>query len=192
MVDKISSWASGLIVAVLIGTIIEMILPDNKNKKYVKVVIGLFIIYTIIAPVIGSLDNFTLDVNNLLSDYTRNETVATSASAHTSLENTYKQNIEDDIKLKLKDMGYNVNKISTEINFEDENYGMINSISLKLKTDEELASGMINNLQAVEINVELESEQSKQSESSAEVDEIKKYLNENYGTDLKNIYIQLV
>jgi len=41
----INSWASGLIVAVIIATIIELILPENTNKKYVKMVSGIFIFW---------------------------------------------------------------------------------------------------------------------------------------------------
>lgn len=188
MIDKVSSWASGLIVSVIIGTIIEMLLPDNKNKKYVKVVIGLFIIYTIIAPVIGSLDDFTLDINDLLAEYTNNDSIEASASVDFSLENTYKQNIETDIVSKLNKMGYNVKKINTQINFEEGNYGMLNSISLKLEPN----NYTINNIEQVEINVAIKNEQIEYDESNEEIEEIKIYLNENYGIGLNNIYIQLI
>ena len=51
MQQFINNWASGLIVAVIIATIIELILPENKNKKYVKMVSGIFILFTIISPI---------------------------------------------------------------------------------------------------------------------------------------------
>ena len=38
-----------IIIAVIIGTIIEMLLPKNKNSKYIKVVIGMFVLFTIFA-----------------------------------------------------------------------------------------------------------------------------------------------
>ena len=50
--EKISLWASQIIIAVIIGTIIEMILPKGNNKKYIKVVIGVYILFTILSPVI--------------------------------------------------------------------------------------------------------------------------------------------
>ena len=40
MIEFLSSWAQGIIVAVIIATLIEMILPNSSSKKYVKVVIG--------------------------------------------------------------------------------------------------------------------------------------------------------
>ena len=36
MVKFINSWAQGIILAVIIATIIEIILPEGNNKKYVK------------------------------------------------------------------------------------------------------------------------------------------------------------
>ena len=34
MIKFINSWAQGIILAVIIATIIEIILPEGKNKKY--------------------------------------------------------------------------------------------------------------------------------------------------------------
>ena len=52
MVSFISSWVQGIIIAVIISTIIEMILPDGNIKKYVRTVIGTFIVFVIISPII--------------------------------------------------------------------------------------------------------------------------------------------
>ena len=43
MIEWISDWAGSIIVAVIIGTIIEMILPSGNSKKYIKMVIGVYI-----------------------------------------------------------------------------------------------------------------------------------------------------
>ena len=42
-----SHWANGVIVAVILATIFEMILPEGNNKKYIKTVIGVFVLFTI-------------------------------------------------------------------------------------------------------------------------------------------------
>ena len=41
MVSWFSKWAQGIIVAVVISTLIELILPNGSSKKYVKVIIGI-------------------------------------------------------------------------------------------------------------------------------------------------------
>ena len=35
MIEFISSWAEQIVLAVIVATIIELILPKNKNKKYI-------------------------------------------------------------------------------------------------------------------------------------------------------------
>ena len=50
-----SSWAKSIILAVIVSTIIQMILPEGNNKKYIKTVIGLYILFTIISPIISNI-----------------------------------------------------------------------------------------------------------------------------------------
>ena len=67
MIKYISSWAEGIIVAVIIASIIEMILPKGNTEKYIKTVIGIYILYTIISPVIGAFTG--KDLKLAYSDY---------------------------------------------------------------------------------------------------------------------------
>ena len=60
MINGISSWAEQVIIAVIIGTIIEMILPKGNTEKYIKTVIGIYILYTIISPVIVIMKNILI------------------------------------------------------------------------------------------------------------------------------------
>ena len=51
MVTYISSWARQVIVSVVVAIILEMILsPNSKSTKYIKTVIGIYVVYAIIAP----------------------------------------------------------------------------------------------------------------------------------------------
>ena len=49
MINWIGSWVQGIVIAVVISTIIEMILPDGNIKKYVRTVIGVYIVFVIIS-----------------------------------------------------------------------------------------------------------------------------------------------
>ena len=60
MIEWISRWAEQIVVAVIIATVIEMILPNGNNKKYVKVVIGIYILFTIISPIITKISGKNL------------------------------------------------------------------------------------------------------------------------------------
>lgn len=118
----ITMWAQGIIVAVIVSTIIEMLLPNNSNGKYVKVVIGMFVLFTIISPVINRFkgNNKTdVDADNLIKDY-QNQTLETS-SRNTSLNNEdaikrmYEENLKIDIKSKVNQKGYTIGEIKLEI-----------------------------------------------------------------------------
>ena len=67
MINYISLWARQVILAVLIAIILEMILfKDSKNTKYVKTVIGIYIMYVIISPGLKLLNKGKIDfsINN--------------------------------------------------------------------------------------------------------------------------------
>ena len=54
MIEFLVSWAEQLIIALIIIIIIEIILPNGNNyKKYIKVVLGIFLVSTIINPIVG-------------------------------------------------------------------------------------------------------------------------------------------
>ena len=56
MMNFLSSWAEQIVLAVIIATIIELILPNSKNKKYIQMVIGIYIMFNIISPIIKNKD----------------------------------------------------------------------------------------------------------------------------------------
>ena len=64
MIDFLETWANQIIVAVIIGTIIEMLLPNGNNKKYIKMVIGTYVLFTIIQPIITKVAGNSLDISN--------------------------------------------------------------------------------------------------------------------------------
>ena len=48
MIEIISTWAKNLGVTIVLVSIIEMILPNNKTKKYIRMILGIFVIFNII------------------------------------------------------------------------------------------------------------------------------------------------
>ena len=53
MIKFLSSWVEGIAIAVIVASIFEMILPNGNIKKYVKIVLGIFIIFNIISPFVS-------------------------------------------------------------------------------------------------------------------------------------------
>jgi len=60
MLEFIKNWVVAITVAVLLGAILEMFLPQSSIKKYAKTAIAITIMLVIITPVIGI---FNGDIN---------------------------------------------------------------------------------------------------------------------------------
>lgn len=61
MIKFLSSWAKGLGVAIVVVSILEMLLPNNKTKKYIRMVMGIYIIFNIISPLVQNKDLFNVN-----------------------------------------------------------------------------------------------------------------------------------
>ena len=68
MIKFFRSWCEELILASFIVSILEMLMPEGKNKKYLKVLTGIFIILVMLNPLL-SLKNkvdFESEISNIL------------------------------------------------------------------------------------------------------------------------------
>ena len=109
MIEWMSTWAEQIIVAVIIGTIIEMILPNGKNKKYVKTIIGVYILFTIISPIISKvtktdMNNLDFEFEKYLEETDTYQTMAQTLSTNNDNKTMeiYINNIKEDI-IKTKE-----------------------------------------------------------------------------------------
>lgn len=172
MIEFFKSWCEGIIVATIISIIIESILPEGNNKKYVKVVIGIYIIFTILDPFLGKLDT---DIK--LSDSFNLETVETSTVNTENIQELYVNGIRETLKNSIKEeLGYIVSDI--EITY-DENYENIENIQLTIQE-----SG-ITEVEKVQIG----NQTPKEEVNDEKYDDVKDYITENYEIDKSNISI---
>ena len=112
MVNFLSSWVKNLCLALIVVSILEMLLPNNKTKKYIKMVMGLYVLFSIIAPFVENKDELKVDVENLYGQYKVQTSEVTDKTDQTSMDNRlnelYKQKLEKDIIQKVNDGGYEV------------------------------------------------------------------------------------
>lgn len=127
MIEWIKNWTEGIIIAVIISIIIEMLVPEGKNKKYIKVVSGIYILYTIINPFLGN--NISLNTENFSSQITTKNTALTSSD--TTVAETYISSLEEYFKEKITELGYEVNEVKITCNFD---YSEILKINIKMKS----------------------------------------------------------
>ena len=66
MIKFLSNWAKNIGLAVVIVSILEMLLPNNKSKKYIKMVMGTYILFCTISPFIQNKNLFN---ENSIQEY---------------------------------------------------------------------------------------------------------------------------
>ncbi len=195
MIEFLSSWAQGIIVAVIIATLIEMILPNSSSKKYVKVVIGMYILFTIVSPIIKKLGGKDINLNTInIEKYEQqisksDNTISRKFEDNNtrSIKDIYVSNLKADISAKLKEKGYEIDTSDIQIK-DDENY-TIEKITLKLiKTEQKQEKNNEIVINTVEIGNTISQKDSK-TLSDDDKQEVKDYISETYDIDKKNINI---
>ena len=132
MIACFSEWAKNLTLAVVIVSLFEMLLPNNKTKKYIKVVMGLYILFNIISPFVKK--DFSFELENVIEN-SKSKTVSTEEVNQTSMDTRLKQickeELEKDITQKVEEQGYLVENCNVDIKIEEETN--IEKITLKVK-----------------------------------------------------------
>ena len=200
LIKFINSWAQGIILAVIIATIIEIIIPEGNNKKYVKTVIGLYILFTIIYPLITKISNNKLNFDSIIAKTSKevsmyDSKIANSIETNTYIENTYKNNLKEKIKEKIEEKGYTVLDFNLYIETQnEETYGQINSIVLKLQKSNKEQNTIkgVNKIEEIDVNIKNNKTENIKKEkelTDSEIKSIKEYLNNMYSIEEERIHI---
>lgn len=167
MIGIIRGWCEGIIIAIIISVIIELLIPEGNNKKYVKVVVGVYIIFVTINPILKLIDyDFTFE--NIFDL----ETQEASINLDTDIKDVYILGIEETVKKEIEDLGYNVNSVIVRV---DKNYENIESIEISVTEKE----GNTINVDPVIIGDNIK--------PKIKYDDITKFLVENYLVDKEKI-----
>ena len=194
-----------------------MILPEGNNKKYIKVVIGIYVLFTIVSPIITKLSGKEIKVSEILDLNEYIKEVEASSKMQETVENEnagnitsiYVNGIKEDMKAKLKAKGYVINNIELSI----DNYNTYEIAEVKLdiatqknsyqendtnKTNEVEQVKQIEKVEVDILNNKIEEEEQVEQESNRNQEnklnimqkqEIKEYLNSTYGINMNNISI---
>ncbi len=217
MINFLSSWVKNLCLALIVVSILEMLLPNNKTKKYVKMVMGLYILFSIIEPFIENSNELKFNVEDLYNQYSV-ETLAESENVNqksmdSRLDELYKQKLENDIVQKLDEEGYVVEDCDVKAHISSNDTGIeLITIKIKEKKDssnenqsnetmniEEKIVNEIQKIQKVEINVSknqdnssdesTQSEQQNQNITKNDIKIVKQFLIKEYGVSEKCLRI---
>lgn len=211
MINFLSAWVKNLALALIIVSILEMILPNNKTKKYVKMIMGLYILFSIISPFIENSNK--LNINNIdFNSYI--EKVQTTSSTSEELDQTsmdnrlnqiYKEELQKDITQKVEEKGYKVENCKVVAHISDEDSG-IEKITLKIngKTEEnekkkektsEIENKIVTEIQKIQkVDINISKKEDEETEESTNINKtdikiIKDFLINEYGVSEKCLKI---
>ena len=116
-----NGWIQGIVVAVIITIIVEMILPEGNSKKYIKIVLGIFIVFSIISPIIGEVTGGKFEVSSIINmdKYAKELGIYEERVKDRKIENNNNENIiKDDIAfiIDIQDNQYNSQEYLTAAN----------------------------------------------------------------------------
>ena len=173
MIKFFRSWCEGIIVAVIISLIIETLLPEGNIKKYVKVIVGVFIIYTILSPFFGKIDT-EIDFKSMnLASIETSSNIENSKS----IQDIYTNGIKESLKFEIEEnFDYKIENL--DITY-DENYENINEIIVKIWT---------NNVSEIK-KVEIGNTINEKTETNELYIDVRDFICKNYNLDKSKVII---
>ena len=201
MIEFLSTWTKNIGFSIILVSILEMILPNNKTKKYIKMVMGTYIIFCMISPFIQN----KIKINDI--DFEKQIETSTSEinqeSMDRRIEQLYIDELEKNITNKIQEKGYIVKecKVNATIaqSVEDTK---INKITLKVEQGEttenqkeEIEDKLVSEIQKIkEVNTTISEENTKEDKKKTKLNEtqkaeLKKFLKEEYEVNEKCLEI---
>lgn len=186
MINFLSNWIEQIAVAVIIVSIFELLLPNGNLKKYIKVVLGIYVVFCIIAPFVNSSDLYNVkdvDLEEYVQNTKKSETSVNQDTMDSRLQELYIEQLKNDIENKVKENGYKVSKIDIDANLDSSsNNPGIHSIDLVLNENKE-----IGNIEKVEIG----SKKEEGVQNNENIEKLKEELSNYYEVSKDIINIRL-
>ncbi len=184
MVAWLNSWMKGIIIAVIISIIIEMLVPNGNIKKYIKTVIGIYIMFVIISPIITKITGKEISIEKYIDSQTKKYKSFETTTIDTNyyIKETYVENIQNEITKEIQEKEYIVNKIQIDIEENEENYGQIKKIELNISKKNK-------GIEPIEISIGDTEQENKEEITEQEKNDLKSFLSETYGTEKQDVII---
>lgn len=134
VIEFISFWIVNILVLFIIVSIAELVMPKGNMKKYIELVIGILIVFTIISPITRIFD-YDFKPSSTIYDYTKEQEKKLKTG------DDFYDGQNDQIKSLV------IEKMKSEIIhlIEDENIGEVHDISIGLEiTDDSHEINYIN------------------------------------------------
>lgn len=153
MIEFFKEWCENIVVVIIVCVIIEMILPESKNKKYVQVIIGIYVAFTILNPIITNMNIEKIDFNKFFKNEISIE--VNTKDENLNIEKVYLEAIKKDIKNEIYLLGFDVKEVEIITDIE---YKKIEKIKINISNKKENKIDS-NNILINEIKIEINSKE---------------------------------
>lgn len=139
--NGIKSWAMIICFVSVICTIVEMMVPSGKMEKMFKLIIGIFMLCSILIPLKNTISNISFDVKkskNFIKDESKLKDIIDNQT-----ETTAKENIKSIIKNFLDAKDIKPEKINIIMDTKQDNCISIKKIEVFLVRGDESKKDMI-------------------------------------------------
>ncbi|MBS3970239.1 MAG: stage III sporulation protein AF [Clostridia bacterium] len=199
VIETLGGLVSNIAIIVILAVFVEMLLPNNDMAKYLRLIMGLFIIVTILAPIMTLFEredsfevatwNFAADNRQLESILKKGEDMGKSNIERASQE--YIKKIEGQI-IALVRLIPKVDKVSATVSVhdsEDVRFGGIKSVIIwaTLSGNEPVKEDLIPRIDPIDIDLSKISEEVDQPKEVNNFHDINKIENQIRDT-ISNFY----
>ena len=197
--NDIIIWSRSIIISVIITIVIEMILPENNSKKYIKIVLGIFVVYSIVSPIFEFFSG--RDVDGIIdkgeaaieaSSRNIQDYESRINSADEEVRKIYSNSLVKELETLLQNNGYIPEKVDIAIT-NDDSYN-IEKIDIKIKekkkVDEKQAQSIVETVKQIVIKCDNKNRNEEKSlVNDNEKNEIRAIIKDNFGVDNDKVNI---
>lgn len=143
IVNFISSWLKDIVVLFILISIAELVMPKGNMKRYIDLIIGFLIIFTIMTP-FAKIAKKDLNLGEAVFNYSKSRDLVGMEDEkfyleqEKQVERLYKEKLKDEItKLVEKESLYMVKELFVDILDSEEGYGEIQYLEIVLREEKE-------------------------------------------------------
>ncbi len=187
--EFISNYIKNIGVFIIFITLIGIISPTDKYKKYIKLILGFILIFVVISPISSLLKNNNFSVDNLMVKmaYSPEQDFEDTISQNDLIIQNYEAELEAQVSNILKNnQKYALENCFFNIDKSEENFGAIKSIGIILNEKTADKKNKLIRIEKVVISEPVSEENDIQNE---ELNLIKNSISGFYNLSGENIYI---
>ncbi|HEY8361429.1 MAG TPA: stage III sporulation protein AF [Tissierellaceae bacterium] len=195
VVSFINSWLKDLVILFVLISIAELVMPKGSLKRYIRLVIGFLVIFTIINPFVKLL-KLDLNIDKVVFNYMKPDTFNMEfedfyTKQEEQIEKIYTEKIMNDIgNLINEETEYELIDSNISIMKNNENYGEVENLVIYIREkslDNKNGKIKIEKIEPVEINKNLDDKFIEDNTN----ENIKELISDKYGIEKEKINIKI-